>query len=85
MLIGEVHELESGQIVATHPLNADCWFAWCPFHNPSNWALKRSPRIMSPCGRMFRVCVHGTGHPDIDDPGPLPGCLCGCGCCGLAR
>jgi len=60
--------LVGGQILNAHA-KGDCVGYWCCIHNNSphhmrywdqNW---RSDR-----GLMERICAHGIGHPDPDDP-----------------
>lgn len=57
----------------------------CVIHNPSDHVMRDFPthwRVDR--GFMERICTHGVGHPDPDDPfaDPVHGCD---GCCGLKR
>lgn len=63
------HELVGGQRLTNVHGSDQCFGKWCCIHNPSphhmidwiqNWRSDR--RIME------RVCPHGVGHPDPDDP-----------------
>lgn len=64
----ETNELVGGQKLTTHA-KGKCVGQFCTIHNhsdhhmiawPQNW---RSDR-----GIMERMCPHGIGHPDPDDP-----------------
>ena len=63
------YELVGGQRLTNVHAPDQCFGEWCCIHNPSphhmvywpqNWRADR--RIME------RVCPHGIGHPDPDDP-----------------
>jgi len=77
ILLGEIdimgtnrpHTLIGGQLLSNVHHESKCINDYCTIHNfsdhhmvdwPQNW---RSDR-----GIMERVCVHGIGHPDPDDP-----------------
>lgn len=79
----EVVTLVGGMNLAAHP-KTKCDGELCPIHNPSNHHMRewtqwwRGDRKL-----MERVCPHGVGHPDPDDPqskgyGAVHGCD---GCC----
>ena len=53
----------------------------CVIHNPSTHHLRHMPtHYRQDTGITERICEHGTGHPDPDDPTTdvVHGC---CGCC----
>lgn len=61
----------------------------CVIHNPSNHSMREFPtHWRSDRGLMERICSHGVGHPDPDDPKvKLPGeGIHGCdGCCTVSN
>lgn len=73
--------LVGGQIVQNVHAAWQCYGEYCCIHNPShhhmvNWAQNFRPDR----GIMERICEHGIGHPDPDDPSTdtIHGCD---GCC----
>lgn len=57
----------------------------CPIHNPSDHGMILfKTHFREDRGFMERICSHGVGHPDPDDPfaDPIHGCD---GCCGPRR
>ena len=59
----------------------------CVIHNKSGHCMRAFPQHWRiDTGMMERICPHGTGHPDIDNPWPesdarwVHGC-CQDGCC----
>lgn len=84
----ELHELESGQLLQTHAITAECARRYCTFHNPSAHPLANAPRIWDPnYSIVLRVCPCGIGHPDPDDlrTEHMTDCICGCDCCGFSQ
>lgn len=46
-----------------------CAGTYCPIHNPSNHHMKDWPQHWRADRRIIeRICPHGVGHPDPDDP-----------------
>lgn len=79
-----------GQKLMVHDL-ADCQSrgGHCPIHNPSNHHMVNWPtHWRDDRGMMERICPHGVGHPDPDDPkatingNDIHGCD---GCCQVNR
>jgi hypothetical protein len=71
----------SGQLLLfVHP-REKCHGTPCVIHNQSNHNMRGFPTFWRQDKRfMERVCDHGVGHPDPDDPfaSPIHGCD---GCC----
>lgn len=68
------------QLTNVHSIS-DCTGRWCPIHRPSPKARDIGVTHWREDQRfMERICEHGVGHPDPDDPGadPVHGCD---GCC----
>lgn len=64
----ETNTLVGGQILNTHT-RAACWGYWCPVHYPSPHHMRDWPQNWrSDRGIIERMCPHGIGHPDPDDP-----------------
>lgn len=86
------YTLEGSTTVLTHVHEADACDPTrgpCPIHRHTNHHMRHFPQLWrDDRGIMERVCSHGCGHPDPDDPtcfGPnaskyaaVHGC---CGCC----
>lgn len=71
------------RLVNIHPRVA-CAPTACVIHNPSDHAMRSFPTLFrDDRGFMERICPHGIGHPDPDDPyaDPVHGCD---GCCGIS-
>jgi len=68
---------------------SDCKGRHCCVHNPSNHHMRDWPQnYRTDTGVMERVCSHGVGHPDPDQPWPKndPRWIHGCdGCCSPER
>jgi hypothetical protein len=73
--------LEGGEtVVGVHPA-ARCAGEPCCIHNPSDHHMRGWPQHWRDDRKiMERICVHGVGHPDPDDPtvDTVHGCD---GCC----
>lgn len=74
--------LENSDEVISHAHNPiKCAGHACPIHNRSDHSMRSFPQHWrSDIGIMERICPHGVGHPDPDDPfaDPVHGCD---GCC----
>lgn len=73
--------LEHSDVVLMAHDPEKCAGEFCTLHNRSNHKLRNVPQLWRPDrGIMERVCFHGVGHPDPDDPTTdrVHGC---CGCC----
>ena len=60
---------------------ADCRGPYCPIHRPSEHSMRAFPtHFRLDRYLMERICPHGVGHPDPDDPSgdTVHGCD---GCC----
>lgn len=58
----------TGQEMMVHD-KATCRGPHCSIHNPSDHAMKSFPtHYRYERGIMERICPHGIGHPDPDDP-----------------
>lgn len=59
----------TGQIVS-HPHDASaCAGEHCVVHNPSDHSMRSFPTFYrEDRGITERICPHGVGHPDPDDP-----------------
>lgn len=66
----------------THSLDS-CRGPVCPIHNRSDHHMRAYPQHFRwSRGIMERICPHGVGHPDPDDP--TENTVHGCdGCCGV--
>jgi len=66
----QVRVLVGGQrLVNIHTPNT-CKGEWCCIHNPSDHHMRDWPQNWRPDRRLMeRICPHGVGHPDPDDPG----------------
>ena len=83
----EVFQSGTGQILRTVHAEGKCAGDHCVIHNPSDHHMRdwptnfRGGTMLDP-GPVFteRICPHGIGHPDPDDPfAPV---VHGCdGCC----
>lgn len=74
----------SDRVLLVHP-KTKCKGQHCCIHNPSDHHMKEWPQNWrDDRGIMERICPHGIGHPDPDDPAfknPING-VHGCdGCC----
>ena len=85
-VVNVVSEMESYKLVGServllvHSKNK-CKGNHCPIHNHSNHHMKEWPQHWrGDRGIMERICPHGIGHPDPDDPTTdrIHGCD---GCC----
>lgn len=83
MMINEIHELESGQVIRTHVSGVHCLQAPCTIHNPSSHPLYEAPRLWHGDKKiMMRVCPCGNAHVDPDEKRrDTYGCACHCDCC----
>lgn len=73
-----------GQLLAGVHSPDECQNEYCVIHNPSDHGMRTFPTLWRrDRGFMERVCPHGVGHPDPDDPKapPVHGCD---GCCSEA-
>jgi hypothetical protein len=78
--------LEHSTVVITHHDRDACVGEFCTVHNRSNHRMRHFPQhFREDNGLMERICPHGIGHPDPDDPKvvrpewQVHGCD---GCCG---
>ena len=72
----------TGQTLRNVHAPSVCHGQWCLIHNPSEHSMRDFPtHWREDRGFMERICPHGVGHPDPDDPiaDPIHGCD---GCCG---
>jgi hypothetical protein len=70
----------SDRVLRVHP-KTKCKGQHCCIHNPSDHHMKEWPQNWrGDRGIMERICPHGIGHPDPDDPATdkIHGCD---GCC----
>jgi hypothetical protein len=72
-------------LIGTHTIGA-CIGESCPLHRRSSHSMRRFPQAWrEDLGLVERICTHGIGHPDPDDPkayDPRLRVLHGCdGCC----
>lgn len=74
--------LVGGQKIYAHR-KRDCYNEYCSIHNHSDHHMKEWPQNWrSDRGIMERICEHGVGHPDPDDPCEGVDRVHGCdGCC----
>lgn len=79
---------KSDQLFLTHG-SAECKGRHCCVHNPSEHHMRDWYQFYrTDTGVMERVCSHGVGHPDPDQPWPKddPRWVHGCdGCCSSER
>lgn len=62
-------ETGTGQILATVHSPDKCAGQHCTVHNPSNHHMRSFPtHYREDRGITERICPHGVGHPDFDDP-----------------
>jgi hypothetical protein len=85
--MAKIHKLEHSDTVITnvHSKNK-CSGDFCTVHNMSDHVLRKFPQHWrEDRSIMERICDHGVGHPDPDNPWPVDDCRwihgC-CGCCG---
>jgi hypothetical protein len=58
----------SNRVLLVHP-KSTCAGQRCCIHNPSDHHMKEWPQNWrEDRGMMERICPHGIGHPDPDDP-----------------
>lgn len=63
------HELVGGQRLTKVHNPDQCLGEWCCIHNPSDHHMDEWPQNWRQDRRiMERICPHGIGHPDPDDP-----------------
>ena len=64
------HTLEHSDVVLVNTHRADrCQGSHCTIHNMSDHTMRSYPQLWrGDRGLMERVCPHGVGHPDPDDP-----------------
>lgn len=66
--MGEINILVGGQRLQTHS-KGSCQGVHCCIHSPSLHHMREWPQDWrSDRGLMERICPHGVGHPDPDDP-----------------
>ncbi len=64
----ETSTLVGGQTLQTHT-RKECVGYWCCIHYPSPHHMADWPQNWrGDRGIMERICKHGVGHPDPDDP-----------------
>lgn len=64
----ERNTLVGGDVLYTHK-KEKCYGYWCCIHNPSTHHMIKWPQHWrGDRGLMERLCPHGIGHPDPDDP-----------------
>lgn len=89
---GETVQLENTTEVIRCHERADCRRDYCSIHNPREHHMRGWPQhFREDTGVMERICPHGVGHPDFDNPfeGDDPRWVHGCdinpdtgtGCC----
>lgn len=72
----------TGQKLLNVHSEESCLGPHCVIHNQSDHVMREFPtHWREDRGFMERICPHGVGHPDPDDPfaDPIHGCD---GCCG---
>lgn len=76
-------ETGTGQVRAWVHSTDKCVGRACPVHNPSDHHMRSFPtHYRADRGITERICPHGVGHPDFDDPtidavhGCCPGACC---------
>jgi hypothetical protein len=73
--------LRGGERIINHHAAGECRGPTCPIHRVSDHHMRTWPQhFRGDRGLMERICPHGVGHPDPDDPttDTVHGC---CGCC----
>lgn len=72
-----------GQILGRIHASDDCVGSSCVIHNPSDHSMRNFPTLWrDDRSIMERLCPHGVGHPDPDQPLDEAGFVHGCdGCC----
>lgn len=75
----------TGQVVGRVHDSAACAGRNCVVHNPSDHHMRDWPtHFRNDRGITERICPHGVGHPDPDDP--TEDTIHGCdGCCSQAQ
>jgi len=76
-----VVRLEHSEVVLRTHYPSECAGRPCPVHARSDHPMRAWPQHWrADRGLMERICPHGVGHPDPDDPSPnrTHGCD---GCC----
>jgi len=71
----------TGQVLGNVHKRDECSWVYCVIHNQSVHPMKQmKTHWRADAGFMERICYHGVGHPDPDDPNApdVHGC---CGCC----
>lgn len=80
--VGMDYVTGTGQVLSNVHSPDACADNDCPIHNPSIHNMVGWPTYFrEDTGVMERICKHGIGHPDPDDPQSkheVHGC---CGCC----
>lgn len=79
----ELATLENSEVVIAVHHRHECLFEHCPIHNRSDHHMRSWPQHWRRGrGLIERLCPHGVGHPDPDDPETLFDSVHGCdGCC----
>ena len=77
------HVLVGGQVIRNVHYASKCIGRPCCIHNPSDHHMRSWPQnFRQDRGMMERICPHGIGHPDPDDP--TTDTVHGCdGCCAV--
>lgn len=78
-----MHTLVGGQVLVGVHQPDECCKERCAIHNQSDHHMKDWEQNWRPDKRMIeRICPHGIGHPDPDDPATdrTHGCD---GCCSV--
>ena len=66
--MSETYLSGTGQELLVHPWSA-CHGSSCVIHAPSDHPMRDFPtHWRADRGMMERICPHGAGHPDPDDP-----------------
>lgn len=66
--MSETYLSGTGQDLLVHPWSV-CHGRACVIHAPSDHSMRDFPtHWRSDRGMMERICPHGVGHPDPDDP-----------------
>jgi hypothetical protein len=61
-------DVSNGHLVGVHD-PVECAGRYCCIHNPSDHPMRNWEQLWrDDRGLMERVCEHGIGHPDPDDP-----------------
>ena len=65
----QYHTLIGGQVLVGVHSKTKCAGEYCCIHNPSDHHMVEWEQNWRPDRRMMeRICAHGVGHPDPDDP-----------------